>query len=91
MPPKDTVSGRAIDQIQDSRNSSCDINRRSEERWHLDDPHNKALAALFYTSLFKGAWEMAVHCRESVFSFRRAPNRRSLPESAPGNGNVSAL
>lgn len=88
MSREDAVSGQAIQQPQ-GRGSRCDINRKSDEHWHLHDPHNKALAALCYTSLLKGAWEMAVRSRESLLSFRRNPNRVSIPVARDRNVTAS--
>jgi hypothetical protein len=72
---------------QPSCASSRDINWKGDEDWHLDNPHNKALAALFYTSLQKGTWEMAVRFRGSLLSLLPAGNRRNLPQNVPVSGN----
>jgi hypothetical protein len=82
MPATEAVPRPVVDQ-QEVRGSSGDINRRSEELWHLEYPHNKALAALFYTSLLRAAWETAVHCGGSLFHVRRTSNHRALPERTP--------
>ena len=92
MPVSDTISGQALNQIdaQQVHNAPGDINRRNDDRWHLENPHNKALAALFYTSLLRSAWKIVAHCGGPLFHRRRASNSRALPESAPGNGHNSA-
>ena len=90
MPATEAVPRPVIDQ-QQVRGSSGDINRRSEELWHLEYPHNKALAALFYTSLLRAAWEIAVHSGGSLSHFCRASNHRALPEKSPENGHVGGL
>ena len=74
MSATDTVSTPAPDQHQD-RTSLSDINRRSAH-WHTEYPHNKAFAALFYTSLLRNVWE--------IFHF----HRRSNPQ-APKNNATS--
>ncbi len=76
MPTNDALS----DKDPATRNSSGDINRRGDEHWHLSDPHNKALAALFYASLLKGAWELVVRSPGKVIShFRRGSDRHPVP------------
>jgi hypothetical protein len=88
MPVSDAISGQALDQIDQlpHRNSSGDINRRNDQ-WHLENPHNKALAALVYASLLRGAWEIVAHCGGPLFR-RRACNPHALPVSASGNRHV---
>jgi hypothetical protein len=82
MAATDVVSERAVDHKQ-VRDSSADVNRRSDGLCHLENPHNKALAALFYTSLLRGAWEIVVHGGGSLFHVRRASNARALPGERP--------
>jgi hypothetical protein len=86
MSPTNEVSGQAVSR-QRSWVSSRDINWKGDESWHLDNPHSKALAALFYTSLLKGTWEVAVRFRGSLLSLLPAGNRRNLPQSVPASDN----
>jgi hypothetical protein len=86
MSPANEVSGRAVSQ-QPGCASSRDINWKGDEGWHLDNPHNKALAALFYTSLLKGTWDIAARLRGSLLSFLPTTNRRTLPQNVPVSGN----
>jgi hypothetical protein len=71
--------------------SSGDVNRRGNGHWHLDDPQNKALTALVYTSVFKGAWGLVARSSESLFALLRASHRRPFSERSRENGNVGAL
>jgi hypothetical protein len=87
--PVEGVSKKIIAKIQ-GNGSPGDINRRGHEHWHLEDPHNKALAALVYTSVFKGAWDIVARSSGSLFTFFRASNRRVLSEPTQGNGSTSA-
>jgi hypothetical protein len=76
MPTNDALS----DKNPATRHSSADINRRGDEHWHLSDPHNKALAALLYTSVLKGAWELVARSPGRVIShLRRSSNRHPAP------------
>ncbi len=70
--------------------SSGDVNHRGHEHWHLDDPHRKALAALVYTSLLKGAWSVVARSAEPLWGFLHASNRRALPNRAEENSNATA-
>jgi hypothetical protein len=70
MSVTDTVV-KPVSHPQRDRDSSGDINRRSDDSWHLDSPHKKALTALFYTSLLRGAWAAAAHCSGILFHFSR--------------------
>jgi hypothetical protein len=83
MSPTNKVSRQFVSQQPGSR----DINWRGDEGWHLDNPHNKALAALFYTSLLKRTWEMAVRFKASLPSLLPAGYRRNLPQSVPASDN----
>ncbi len=83
MPATKAVPQRDIRELQ-NRDSSSDINQRGNEHWHLDDPHNKALAALVYTSFFKGAWNIVERSRDSLFALLRLSNRRALSERTTG-------
>jgi hypothetical protein len=86
MSPTNEVSGQAVGR-QPSCASLRDINWKGDESWHLDNPHNKALAALFYTSLLKGTWEIAARLRGSLLSLLPTTNRRTLPQDVPVSGN----
>jgi hypothetical protein len=86
MSPTNEVSGQTVGS-QPSYASSRDINWKGHEAWHLDNPHNKALAALFYTSLLKGTWEIAARFRGSLLSLLPTANRRTQPQGVPVSGN----
>jgi hypothetical protein len=90
MPPTNEVSAQTVSS-QPSCASSRDINWKGDEGWHLDNPHSKALAALFYTSLLKGTWEIAARLRGSLLSLLPTTNRRTLPQDVrvSGNGTTS--
>jgi hypothetical protein len=86
MSPTNEVSGQSVSS-QPGYASSRDINWKGHEAWHLDNPHNKALAALFYTSLLKGTWEIAARFRGSLLSLLPTANRRALRQNVPVSGN----
>jgi len=86
MSPANEVSGQAVSH-QPGCASSRDINWKGDESWHLDNPHSKALAALFYTSLLKGTWDIVARFRGSLLSLLPAGNRRNLPQNVPVSGN----
>jgi len=90
MPAIGVVPEQDIRKLQDP-STLGDINLGSKEHWHLEDPHNKALAALAYTSAFKGAWDIVARSSASLFGFLRHFNRRALPERTQVNGNASVL
>lgn len=80
-----TLNSEQAVQQPKSAPSPCDINRKSDEHWHLYDPHSKALAALAYTSIFKGAWSKALQFTGLLFSSRRATSPQPLSQSESQN------
>ena len=90
MPVIEVVPQQTMVKVQ-SHGLLGDVNRRGHEHWHLDDPHSKALAALVYTSVFKGAWDIVARSSGSLFTFFRASHRRVLSEHPQKNGSASAL
>jgi len=90
MPAIGVVPEQAVRKLQ-GPSTLGDINLRGKEHWHLEDPHNKALAALVYTSVFKGAWDIVARSSASLFGFLHQSNRQALPERTRVNGNTNVL
>jgi hypothetical protein len=88
MPTTDAVSGQSLkQQVRDY--SSVDINRKSDERWHLENPHNKALPALFYASLLRRAWQVTARCGAFLFHLRRVPHPQALSQTTSEHRQAS--
>jgi hypothetical protein len=67
-------------------NSSIgDINRKNDE-WHLEYPHSKAFAALFYTLLLKNTWNKTMRYTWLLLHPRRDAHRAVLPPSPAERG-----
>jgi hypothetical protein len=62
-----------------------DINRKSDE-WHLEYPHNKAFAALFYASVLKSVWKKTARYAWLLVRPSRNTDRSAFPASPAQRG-----